>query len=198
MKIVGLTGGIGSGKSTVAQMFRELEVPVYDSDEEAKTLMASSKEVKEAIAALLGKKAYKEGLLDRAYIADKVFKDPELLQQLNAIVHPAVRAHFLEWAQKKSVPYVIQETALIFENRAQNNYDFTILVTAPKDIRLRRVMERDGATEQQILQRMENQLEDEEKINLADFCIENVELETTAQKVKQLHTKLLALSAPKF
>ena len=117
---------------------------------------------------------------------------------MNAIVHPAVRKHFLEWAQKKSVPYVIQETALIFENGGQHKYDYTILVTAPEEIRLQRVVERDAATEEQIQQRMENQLEDDKKIPFADFIVENIELETTAQKVKELHTKLLALSAPKF
>lgn len=198
MKIVGLTGGIGSGKSTVAQMFRELKVPVYDSDEEAKRLMNSSEEVKDAIIALLGQNAYRDDVLNRPFIAEKVFKDPELLQQLNAIVHPAVREHFLEWAQKKSVPYVIQETALIFENGAQDKYDFTILITAPKEMRLQRVMDRDGVGEQQVVQRMENQAEDNKKISLADFCIENIDLETTKQKVKDLHTKLIDLSTSKF
>ncbi|MBO0324211.1 dephospho-CoA kinase [Muricauda sp. CAU 1633] len=198
MKIVGLTGGIGSGKSTVAKMFRELGVPVYDSDEEAKKLMVSSTEVKEAIIELLGKKAYSDAVLDRTFIAKKVFKDPELLQQLNAIVHPAVREHFLEWAQKKVVPYVIQETALIFENGVQDKYDYTILVTAPKEIRLQRVMDRDGVDEQQVVERMQNQMEDNKKIQLANFCIENVDLETTKQKIKDLHTELVALSASKF
>ncbi len=198
MKIVGLTGGIGSGKSTVANMFRELGVPVYDSDEEAKKLMVSSKEVKEAIIALLGKEAYKDDVLDRAFIAGKVFSDPKLLKKLNAIVHPAVRAHFLKWAQKKAVPYVIQESALIFENGSQDKYDFTILITSPKEIRLQRVKNRDGVSEQQVLERMKNQIEDDKKIHLADFFIENVDLETTKQKVKDLHTQLMALSASKF
>ncbi len=198
MKIVGLTGGIGSGKSTVAKMFRELGVPVYDSDEEAKKLMVSSTEMKEAIIQLLGKGAYKDAVLNRAFIAEKVFKDPELLQQLNAIVHPAVRDHFLKWTQKKAVPYVIQETALIFENGVQDKYDFTVLVTAPKEVRIQRVIDRDGVGQQQVEQRMNNQIEDNEKIPLADFCIENIDLDTTKQKVKDLHTKLVTLSASKF
>ena len=198
MIIVGLTGGIGSGKSTVAKMFRELKVPVYDSDEEAKKLMVSSKKVKKSILELLGKGAYKDDVLDRELIAGKVFKDPELLQQLNAIVHPAVRAHFLKWVQKKAVPYVIQETALIFENGVQDKYDYTLLITSPKEIRLQRVMDRDGVSEQQVLERMKNQIADDEKMHLADFFIENVDLETTRQKVKDLHAKLLALSASKF
>lgn len=195
MKIVGLTGGIGSGKSTVAKMFRELGVPVYDSDEEAKKLMVSSTEVKEAIIELLGNEAYKDDVLDRAFIAGKVFKDPELLQQLNAIVHPAVRAHFLKWVQKKAVPYVIQETALIFENGVQDKYDYTLLITSPKEIRLQRVMDRDEVGEQQVLERMKNQIADDKKMALADFFIENIDLETTKKKVNDLHAELLALSA---
>lgn len=196
MKIVGLTGGIGSGKSTIAEMFRQLNVPVYDSDKEAKTLMVTSKELRKDITQLLGKEAYKDDVLNRAFIAEKVFKDPKMLEMLNAIVHPAVRKDFLEWARKKSVPYVIQETALIFENEGQDKYDYTILVTAPEDVRLQRVMERDGATEEQILQRMANQMADKEKIPLTDFIVENMELGTTEKKVKELHAKLLALSTP--
>ncbi|MEW2922306.1 dephospho-CoA kinase [Muricauda sp. ANG21] len=196
MKIVGLTGGIGSGKSTVAKMFRQLNVLVYDSDKEAKALMVTSKELRKDITQLLGKEAYKDDVLNRAFIAEKVFKDPKMLEMLNAIVHPAVRKHFLEWARKKSVPYVIQETALIFENEGQDKYDYTILVTAPEEVRLQRVMERDGATKEQILQRMANQMADKEKIPLADFIVENMELGTTEKKVKELHAKLLALSTP--
>ena len=160
--------------------------------------MVSSKQVKEDIIELLGKNAYNDGVLDRAFIAGKVFKDAELLKKLNAIVHPAVRKHFLEWAQKKTVPYVVQETALIFENGAQDKYDYTLLVIAPKEVRLQRVMERDGVSEEQVLQRMKNQIGDKKKKKLADFCIENVDMETTRQKVKDLHTKLIAVSTLKF
>ena len=123
MMIVGLTGGIGSGKSTVAKMFMELGVPVYDSDAEAKKLMATSPEVKSKIIELLGNEAYSNDVLNRSYIANKVFKDPILLEKLNGIVHPAVREHFLKWVKRKETPYVIQETALIFENDAHDKYD---------------------------------------------------------------------------
>lgn len=195
MMIVGLTGGIGSGKSTVAKMFMELEVPVYDSDQEAKKLMSTSKEVKTAIIQLLGDGAYNEEGLNRSFIAEKVFKDSDLLEKLNGIVHPAVREHFLNWAENQKSPYVIQETALIFENQAQDKYDHTILVTAPKNVRIQRVVQRDGAKEQAVKERMNNQLEDSQKRNLADFSIENLDLDKTKEKVKELHLKLLALAS---
>lgn len=195
MKIVGLTGGIGSGKSTVAQMFMDLGVPVYDSDVEAKKLMHSSKELKEDIVNLLGEDAYQEDMLNRSFIAQKVFNDPELLEQLNGIVHPAVRKHFLAWADMQKVPYVIQETALIFENGSQDQYDFVVLVTAPLNTRLQRVVERDGISEQQVLDRMRNQMDDAQKVDLAQFCIVNTDLETTKNKVGELHARLVTLSS---
>lgn len=195
MMIVGLTGGIGSGKSTVAKMFRDLGVPVYDSDSEAKQLMVTSAKIKDAVTDLLGKGAYQKNVLDRSFVAEKVFNDPELLQKLNAIVHPAVKEHFLEWARGQSAPYVIQETALIFENGSQDQYDRTILVTAPLEMRLERVMKRDGVGPQAVLDRMKNQMDDSEKIDMAHFSIENLDLETTAERVKELHTKFMAEAA---
>lgn len=197
MMIIGLTGGIGSGKSTVAKMFMELGVPVYDSDKEAKTLMATSTDVKTAIIKLLGYGAYNEDGLNRSFIAEKVFKDSDLLKKLNGIVHPAVRDHFLNWAENQKSPYVIQETALIFENQAQDKYDRTILVTAPINARIQRVVSRDGTSEQAVKERINNQLEDSHKKKLADFSIENLNLDKTREKVKELHLKLLAL-ATKF
>lgn len=194
MKIVGLTGGIGGGKSTVAKMFRELGVPVYDSDSEAKQLMTSSSKVRNAIINLLGEAAYQKKELNRSFVAEKVFKDPRLLQKLNAIVHPAVREHFKEWAKDQNAPYVVQETALIFENGTKDHYDRIILVTAPLDVRLKRVMERDGVGPKTVLERMKNQMDDGDKVDLAHFCIENMDLETTRKRVEELHTKLMALA----
>lgn len=193
MMIVGLTGGMGSGKSTVAQMFRDLGVPVYDSDAEAKQLMVNSIELKNAIIALLGENAYADATLDKGYIAEKVFKDPELLEKLNALVHPAVRTDFKQWAAQQKAPYVIQETALIFENGIQDFYDRILLVTAPLKLRIKRVMDRDGVTEKQILERIEHQLGDDEKEDQAHFCIQNIDLKTTRETVEELHQKLLHL-----
>ena len=157
--------------------------------------MATSNEVKTAITYLLGNESYGDEGLNRSYIADKVFKDPELLKKLNGIVHPAVREHFLKWAQNQESPYVIQETALIFENNAQDKYDCTILVTAPIKVRIQRVMDRDKVTEQAVVDRMKNQLDDDHKLEFADFSIKNLELDKTKRKVKQLHLKLLALAS---
>ncbi|MEM7485599.1 MAG: dephospho-CoA kinase [Bacteroidota bacterium] len=194
MMIVGLTGGIGSGKSTVARMFKKLGVPVYDSDAEAKELMVTSKTLKKDIVKLLGAESYKGEELNRGFIADKVFKSPENLQKLNKIVHPAVRSHFMDWVKTQTSPYVIQETALIFENDAKHNYDFVILVKAPKEIRVNRVLERDGTEEQAIINRMDNQMNDADKIVLADFCIDNIDLETTEKEVFNLHERLIGLA----
>ena len=188
---IGLTGGIGSGKSTVADMFRDLGIPVYNSDERAKELMRTSKKIRKKIIDLLGEGAYHGEELDRSYIAQKVFQDKPLLAKLNSIVHPAVRKDFLEWAKHQKAEYVLQETALLFENHAQNLYDKTILVTAPKALRLERLMQRDQSTKEDLLARMDNQWEDEAKIKLADFSIENIDLQNTLLKVGQVHRAIL-------
>ncbi len=192
MKIVGLTGGIGSGKTLVAKMFSGFGIPTYDSDLEAKFLMNSSKDLQNKIIKILGKKSYKNGELNRRYVAEKVFNDKELLSKLNAVVHPAVRKHFLEWAKNQESTYVIQETALIFENKAHENYDYIILVTAPKDIRIKRVMHRDSQTKAQVLARMGHQVDDEKKMPLSDFVINNVDREDTYENVFQIHKAILA------
>ena len=191
MIVVGLTGGIGSGKSTIAAMFHELGVPVYNSDERAKHLMNTSKKIKKELVELLGKKAYLEGNLNRTYIAKKVFNDTDLLEQLNQIVHPVVRKDFLKWTKKQNASYVIQETALLFENNAQELYDSVILITAPKELRIERVLSRDESTKEQIIARMNNQLDDQTKLELADFVIENIDLKTTALKVLEVHEAIL-------
>lgn len=194
MIIVGLTGGIGSGKSTVAKIFESFGIPVYDSDKEAKRLMTSSKSLKKKLIQLFGKKSFEHKKLNKSHISSKVFKNPDLLQKLNEIVHPAVKNHFLEWTTKQKSDYVIQETALIFENQSQDNYDAIILVTAPKDERIRRVMERDGVQEVKVLERMSNQLDDDDKIELSDFVIENLNLEYTHQQVYKIHNQLRSKS----
>ncbi|MCM4169743.1 Dephospho-CoA kinase [Arenibacter antarcticus] len=191
MKIVGLTGGIGSGKSTVAGMFRELGVPVYNSDEEAKELMGNSDHIKQQIVTLLGEDSYDGRVLNRTYISQRVFKDSELLKALNDIVHPAVRNHFKEWARNQNSDYVIQEAAIIFENGTHNLYDQIILVTAPLNIRINRVVQRDGVSTEQVMERVKNQWEDNRKVPLANFVIENSEIQKTAGQVASIHQKLL-------
>ena len=191
MTIIGLTGGIGSGKSTVGTMFKELGVPVYNSDERAKRLMNTSKKIKKELIGLFGEKAYSEQELNRAYIAKKVFNDANLLAKLNGIVHPKVRKDFLNWTKKHNAPYVIQETALLFENESQKSYDKVILVIAPKELRIKRVLKRDESSREQILSRINNQLDDEIKIKLADYIIENIDIEITRSKILELHERIL-------
>jgi dephospho-CoA kinase len=189
--IVGLTGGIGSGKSTVAKMFKKLGVPVYDSDKEAKLLMNTSRTVREAIVDLLGEESYLKNRLNREYIAEKVFKDQVLLEKLNKIVHPEVKKHFKAWCVKQNYEYVVQESALIFENKSQENYDKVVLVTAPLSVRINRVIKRDNVSESSVLIRISNQLTDAEKLNLADYTVENIDLEATAESIKNIHDQLL-------
>ena len=190
MMIVGLTGGIGSGKTTVAKLFKELGVPVYNSDLRAKKLMKNSREIRTAVIDLLGKDSYVLERLNKKYIADKVFSNKELLQKLNAIVHPAVRNDFLRWVKSKKTPYVIQEAAILFENSSYSNFDKIILVKAPKKVRLERILERDNGSKEEILARMENQWDDSEKIPLSDYIIENIDLDQTKLQVEQIHHQL--------
>ncbi len=190
MKIIALTGGIGSGKTTVAKMFKALGVPVYDSDKEAKKLLRRSKKLKKALISLLGEEAYIGKKLNKDYVSGKIFADKSLLQKMNGIVHPAVRKHFSKWASKQETPYVIQEAAVIFENGSQHNYDAIILITAPQDTRIDRVMTRDEISRDQVLARIKNQLGDGEKIALSDFVIHNTNLEETEAQVLQLDLAL--------
>lgn len=189
--IVGLTGGIGSGKTTVANFFVELGIPVYNSDREAKHLMKRSKRVKKAIIELLGKQAYKGKKLNKKYISEKIFNDKTLLKKMNYIVHPAVKKHFYKWVKKQNAPYVIQETALLFENSNQESYDYIILVTAPVKERVQRVVDRDGLSEGQVLERMKNQLDEDDKVRFADYVLENINLDKTKARVKEIHLSLL-------
>lgn len=192
MMIVGLTGGIGSGKSTVANFFKTLGVPVYNSDIEAKKLMQSSEVLRQNISLLFGAASYKQERLNTKHIAKQVFADKSLLEKLNALVHPAVRAHFISWAAQQHYSYVIQESAIVFENKAQGFYDKTILVTTPKEIRIARVTQRDHSTAAQVVARMNNQMSDTQKIPLADYIIENIALENTEKDVLKIHKNILA------
>lgn len=191
MKLVGLTGGIGSGKSTVAKYFNTLGIPVYHSDDRAKAIMEEQVSIKAALIQLFGSKAYVEDRLNRAYIAELAFSNPELLKKLNALVHPAVRADFLAWSKQQEAPYVIQEAAVLFENGGYKNLDYNILVKAPQEAREQRVMGRDAITRAQVQARMQNQWSDERKEPLADFVIENLDLESTQHNVLKIHELLL-------
>ncbi|MEX0996402.1 MAG: dephospho-CoA kinase [Flavobacteriaceae bacterium] len=191
MKIIGLTGGIGSGKSTVAKLFNELGVAVYIADDEAKKIM-HKKEIKEKIILLLGEESFVENKLNKKYIADKVFQDRSLLEQLNEIVHPAVALHFSEWVQNQKGAYVIKEAAILFENGGYKQCDKTILVKATKRLRLKRVLKRDKSTVSEVEARMKNQWTDAKKEKLADFVIENnLGIHELKLQVQSIHQKLV-------
>lgn len=191
---MGLTGGIGSGKTTVAKFFKNLGVPVYNSDKQAKKLMRKSKKLKRAITALLGEDAYDGQKLNRAAIAAKVFNDKKLLNDLNGLVHPAVKKHFLKWAAKQQAHYVIQEAAILFENGTYKNYDKIILVRAPEEVRIARIRQRDGSSETMVRARMKNQMKDAEKNKLSDYIIDNIDLKKTKFAVEEIHAQLLKTS----
>ncbi len=194
MITVGLTGGIGSGKTTVSGYFRELGVPVYDSDSRARELMEEDRALRRSVLELLGPRAYTGAALNRAYIASRVFGDKPLLERLNSLVHPAVRKDFQTWAETQEAPYILQEAAILFENGAYRNFDRMILVTAPREARIRRVMKRDATSRESVVARMRNQWETSRKIPLADYVIENDGLENTRLQVGHIHRELLHLS----
>jgi len=191
MKIVGLTGGIGSGKTTVAKQFNALGIPVYIADDEAKLLMNTSKIIKKQLIALFGENAYKDKTLNRPYLADKIFNNAENLEKMNAIVHPEVAAHFKAWVAKQQAPYVLKESAILFENGAYVNCDYIITVTAPLPLRMERLLKRDDTTEEKIQAIMNNQWNEEAKIEKSDFVIVNKDLKETQLQVQLTHDKIV-------
>ena len=192
MKIIGLTGGIGSGKTTVARMFQQLGVPIYIADDEAKKLMHTSR-VSKKIINLFGEQAYANHQLNNLFIAQIVFNDKTKLQQLNAIVHPEVRKHFHQWVKKQNAPYVIKENAILFEANDAKNCDLIIVVTATKDVKLSRIQQRDNSSIEEIEARMNNQWPDEKKVSLADYVIDNSKsIPETQQQVLLLHQRILS------
>ena len=190
MKIVGLTGGIGSGKTTVAKMFQKLGVPVYIADDEAKKLTNRSKVIRRKLIDLLGDAAYIDKVLNRKFVADMIFNDTDLLAKVNEIIHPKVAAHFKRWVKKQHAPYVIKEAAILFENGSYKQCDVSILVISPKQERIRRVIERDGVLREEVQKRMDNQWDDAKKEKLADIIIENSDLTRTLKQVRKIHAIL--------
>ena len=190
-KIVGLTGGIGSGKTTVAHMFKALGVPVFNSDDEAKVLMNSSVIIKQEIIELLGENSYKDDTLNKPYIASQIFNTKAVLKQINAIVHPKVAAAFDTWVSKQNAPYVVKEVAILFETRTDSLVDFIITVIAPLETRIQRVMERDQKSREAVELIIDNQLSDSEKIKKSHYVIENNNRLITEKKVLEIHTKIL-------
>jgi len=190
-KIICLTGGIGSGKTTAAALFEDLGVAVYYADRAAKFLMEKDPGLRDSLIELLGENIYNnQGQLNRQWIAQRLFKDSELLNRWNAKVHPRVLQDFNHWASHQSVAYVLKEAAILFETGGERNCDLSILITAPEDIRIERVMKRDSCTREQVIERLNQQWSDDKKIPLADFVIENSDLKTLSIEIKRLHSQL--------
>ena len=183
---VAICGGIGSGKSTVCQMFAERGIALYDSDSRAKALMNESAELREALIAAFGEECYEGNELNRPYLASKVFGSEEQLTKLNSIVHPAVKADFLAWAEEQDGDYCILETAILFESGFDALVDKKVAVLAPQPLRVMRAMERDGATKEQIEARIKAQMSDDELMARCDFAIVNIHLEDVEKDVAEL------------
>ena len=189
---VGITGGIGSGKTLVCSIFEKLGIPVYYADSEARTLMNSDPELVSGIVGLFGKEAFNGDSLNREFLAKTVFGDPDMLAKLNDLVHPAVRKDFSLWVEiQADVPYVVEEAAILFESGAARYLDGSVLVYAPEAMRIRRVMQRDGADEESVRRRMIHQMDETDKMKLADHIIYNDETELLLPQVIALHKKLL-------
>lgn len=193
---VGLTGGIGSGKSKVAEFLRDREVAIYDSDSRAKELMMSNEALREALIAEFGKECYTADGINRAWLAQRVFNNEAELARLNAIVHPAVMRDFAEWAEAQEGNYVVLESAILLEAGLEGHVDVVVAVMAPKELRLERAMLRDGASREQIEERMRNQMSDEERTDRAKYAIVNIDLEELEEDVEQLHRRLCYDSKP--
>jgi len=190
MKVIGITGGIGSGKTTVCRIFEQLGVPVYYADDRAKMLMNTSATLREGIITEFGSEAYTDQGLNRAYLAGLVFSTPERLAKLNALVHPAVADDFDEWVEQHAKePYVMKEAAILFESGAYQGVDITVLVIAPEDIRIERVVGRDGVMPDDVRKRLANQWTQERKAKLADHIINNDGFHLLIPQVLELHRK---------
>src|SRR5690625_2062205 len=192
MLTAGVTGGIGSGKTRVCKIFETLGIPVYYADEQAKALMRTDEQVITAIKDLLGEEVYEEGgKLNKSLIAKRVFNDSKMLKRLNAIVHPATIRHAASWANRQKSPYVLKESALLFETDAFHHVDKAIGVSAPVALRIHRTMKRDNIKREEVLKRMENQMNEEVKMQLCDFVIVNDGQKALKPQVLQIHEQLI-------
>ena len=191
---IGLTGGIGTGKTTVAKIFKILGIPVFDADIAAKDLMNNDEELKQKIREDFGDESYENGVLNRSYLAEIVFNDRYKLEKLNALVHPVAIQSGIDWAAKQNAKYIIKEAALMFEAGSAFNLDYVIGVFAPVDLRIARVMHRDGITKEQVEARMKNQIDEKVKVKLCDFIIDNDENSLLTSQIIEVHKKIFFLT----
>lgn len=192
---IGLTGGIGSGKTTIANIFSTLGIAIYDADSAAKNLMNTNQQIKQQLTALLGPDAYKDGLLNRTYLSAKVFNNTSLLARLNAITHPLTIQDSIEWFSRQQGPYAIKEAALIFESGSDKHLDYTIGVWAEKALRIERVLQRGGGIDRAAIEaRMEKQMDESEKMKRCNFVIDNNGNTSVIMQVYEIHQTLLNLA----
>ena len=191
MKIVGLTGGIGSGKSKALTFFKNKGIPCYQADLAGHKVLNENPEVKAKVKAYFGSEIYTSKGLDRKALGKQVFNNQEALQFLNGIVHPAVRLDFQNFIEEQQAPFIVSEVAILFENGGEKRYDKIILLTAPEALRIERVMARDGVSETEVRQRMQKQWTDAQKIPLADYVIDNTHWTTTENELERVYKELL-------
>ena len=190
---VGITGGIGSGKSTVCQVFETLGIPVFYADKAARYLIENDQIIINSIRLLFGDDIYLNGKLDKQRVASIVFKDKDILQQMNAIIHPATIRYSKQWMESQQALYVIKEAALFFESGSNKGMDVMIGVFTPQKLRILRIMKRDGITQEKVLERMAQQMDEQEKMNLCNYVITNDDTTAIIPQVLAIHSKLLAL-----
>ena len=193
MKIIGLTGGIGSGKTLISKVFKSLGIPVYNSDIEAKLLMNTDVLIVTELKQKFGDDLYRKNVLDRKKLAEIIFNDINKLNYVNSIVHPAVKLHFNKWIKKQKSEYVIKETAILFESGTNKDVDLIITVIAPEHIRIKLIIDRDRLKMEEIKSRTANQISDSEKMNRSDFIINNDNKQLILPQILKIHKKIIKL-----
>ena len=192
MKKIGITGGIGSGKTYVASVFQSLGIPIFNADIQAKKLMTYSGKLRKLVKEEFGNEIYKNADLNKEKLASIVFSNSDKLQKLNSLVHPIVKEEFNNWCNSQTSPYVIKEAAILFESKSHLGLDAVICVSAPLELRMKRLLNRDDYSEKEIKKRIENQISQEEKEKLSDYIIVNDEKELLLPKIIKIHKKLLS------
>jgi len=193
---VGLTGGIGSGKTTIANLFANyFSIPIYIADVQAKNLIANNSHLREEIKLLLGERAFVNNVYNTSFVSNIVFSNKQVLDKLNAIIHPYVQEDFLQWKNMQKSPYVIKEAAILFESGSYRDCDYIIMVTAPLEERIKRVIIRDKIDREMVEKRIKNQWSEEKKIKLSTFVIENREIDKNLDKIEIIHSKIVKMTA---
>ncbi len=188
---LGITGGIGSGKTSVCRVFNVLGIPVFSADPEARKIMDNEKNIIRGINKIAGRDLYNEGTLDRTTLASLIFNDSDLLRKVNALVHPVVFEHFKRWVEEQKAPYVIMEAAILFESGASDLVDRVATVVAPVEERISRVIQGNRLTREQVMERIKNQMDDESRIKMSDYIIYNSENDMIIPAILKIHEDLI-------